>query len=303
MGKKVIRLTEKDLMKIVESVIKEQGSADRMVDQKSKELANSIYKDTHKYRCVKGISGNAPLAVNTVINTEKIDPLFVRHAFAILGRESAFGAKFKSNGLPTKYSFKWDTEYAINKLRAANDSIANIIDFGAKLVFDKDNWVPSMGIAQMTPDLAEKYGVNLEGLLTLSGSLIAASHYLKDLYKELKIYDENKPCVIIRNGKLVVPEYSTGNGRLDAAIASYNTGAKKFNKKFCKTNNPNYMAPCSEAGNKKYQPSPNDNPEIVLSVTDQEVPNYFPNYRHKKLSSTGYLKEVSTEAKKYTCIG
>lgn len=253
-----------------------------------------------KYSCAND-SKNPELskAIFIAINEEGLNPKIVKYALGILGRESDFGDLGKY--IPSRYAVKAAPEYIMNKIRSSNDTIRGIFDWGASTVFQKNNWVPSMGIAQMTPVVAEKYGINLEQLMTVSGSLIAASHYLKDLYNELSNYDENKPSQVIRNGKLVTPEYSTGNGRLDAAIVSYNTGAKKYTKKYCKTDNPNLMAPCSEAG-KEYKPSPNDEPDLVLKVTNEEIKNYLPNLKNGYLLSTGYLKEVTDRAKKWNCI-
>lgn len=259
---------------------------------------SEILKD--KYSCTN-TNKNPELsnAVSIAIDEEGLNPKIVKYGLGILGRESDFGDL--GDYIPSRYAVKAGPEYIMNKIRASNDTIKDIFDWGASTVFQKDNWVPSMGIAQMTPDVAEKYGINLEQLMTVSGSLIAASHYLKDLYNELSNYDENKPSQVLRNGKLVTPEYSTGNGRLDAAIVSYNTGTKPYTKKYCKTDNPNLMAPCSEAG-KEYKPSPNTNPDLVLKVTNEEIKNYLPNLKTGNLSSTGYLKEVTDRAKNWECI-
>lgn len=258
-----------------------------------------------KYSCTN-TSKNPELskAVSMAVDEEGLNPKIVKYGLGILGRESDFGDLGRfilGNYVPSRYAIKAAPEYIMNKIRASNDTIKDIFDWGASKIFDKDNWVPSMGIAQMTPDVAEKYGINLEQLMTVSGSLIAASHYLTDLYKQLSNYDENQPSQILRNGKLVTPEYSTGNARLDAAIVSYNSGTGNYTIKYCKTDNPNLMAPCSEAG-KDYKPAPNTNPDLVVKVTNEEVKNYLPNLKTGKLSSTGYLKEVTDRAKEWGCV-
>jgi hypothetical protein len=104
------------------------------------------------------------------------------------------------------------------------------------------------------------------------------------------------------NGKLIQNPYSTGDGALDIAIASYNTGIQKLNKKWCKTNNPNLMAPCNSP-NGKYVPNKTKNPNYVLTVyPNQQVLNYMPNLKFDKLSSIGYLKEVVDTVKKLNCL-
>lgn len=280
----------------------EQGMVDKFSNHQSNKITSVSIQENYisspEFKCLNDT--NLSQAVSVAINDEKLNPLFVKYALGILGRESDFGSLGGWSG-PSRYAIKAGPEYIMNKLRQ-NDTIKYILDWGAKKIFDKDSWVPSMGIAQMTPDLAEKFGVDLEGLMTTSGSLIAASYYLKDLYNSLKNYDNNQPSKILRNGKLITPEYSTGNARLDAAIMSYNSGNKYYLLKYCKTDNPNLMAPCSQAG-KDYRPDKKNYPDLVLKVTSEEVKNYLPNLKTGKLSSTGYLKEVTERAKNYDCIG
>jgi hypothetical protein len=219
-----------------------------------------------------------------------------------LGRESDFGE------VMGKYGVKAAPEYVMNKMSETIPGFKDILQWGAKKFFHKDNWVPSMGISQMTPDIAKKYNVNLEQLMSLSGSLYATSQYLIELYNRTKsFYDTNQPSIIIYNNKLITNPSSTGNSALDAAIMSYNLGLSKFRIKYCKTNNPRYLAPCD---NPKgiYQPYPNDNPNLKLTIDRNTViKNYIPTFKTKTsnnqyISNTGYLKEVNGYAKKLNCI-
>jgi hypothetical protein len=195
----------------------------------------------------------------------------------------------------------------MNKLSEVVPGFKSLLQWGAKTAFGKDNWVPSMGIAQMTPDVAKKYGVNLEELMTLSGSLYAASRYLRDLYNiTQKHYDTDQQSKVVYNGKLILNPSSSGNAALDAAIMSYNLGPGRFNKSYCTTNNTEYMAPC-ESPNGIVKPFPKDKPDFILKVNkNQPVKNYIPTIKTETssgyISSTGYLKEVTTRAKGFACI-
>ena len=88
---------------------------------------------------------------------------------------------------------------------------------------------------------------------------------------------------------------------------SYNLGSGKFKKQYCKTNNPEYLAPCNSVGG-VYLPYPKDNPNFKLNVDKgQVVKNYIPTIKTKTgdnqyISSTGYLKEVAQYSKNLTCI-
>jgi len=293
--KKVIKLTESDLEQIVKRVLKEQSVIGApnfgTTNFESKPLAQ-------KFTCTTPELSTA--AQYTI--SQGVDPFYVKYAMGILGRESDFG---KVMG---KFGVKAAPEYIMNKMSDVIPGFKGLLQWGAKKVFNKNNWVPSMGVAQMTPDIAKKYNVNLEELMSVSGSLYAASRYLIDLYGITKsFYDTNQPSKIIYNKKLIDNPSSTGNAALDAAIMSYNLGSNKFKKQYCKTNNPEYLADCN-APNGIYLPYPKDNPNLKLTVDkNQVVKNYVPTFKTKTgdnqyISSTGYLKEVVGYANKFGCV-
>lgn len=291
---KVIKLNQSDLKKIIEKVIEEQ-TGPGITSQTQGLIKPNI---PHKYKC---INLELSSAVQYVMS-QGVDSYFVKFALGILGRESDFG---KVMG---KYGIKVVPEYTMNKLSEVIPVFKTILQWGAKKVFGKDNWVPSMGVAQMTPDIAKKYNINLEQLMSVSGSLLAVSKHLMNLYKiTSNYYDINQPSKIIYNGKLINNPSSSGNSALDAAIMSYNLGPSKFKKKYCRTNSPDYMAPC-ETPNGIYVPYPKDRPDFKLRVNkNMVIDNYIPTIKTKTgdnqyISNTGYLKEVVNYTKKYGCI-
>lgn len=312
--KKVIKLTESDLLNIVKRVINEQ-SDEKFDTPYNKELMRNTNKALpQKYKCLTPeFSHSVEFAIS-----EGIEPFWAKYALGILGRESDFG---KVMG---KFGVKAAPEYVMNKMSEIIPGFKGALQWGAKTFFNKSNWVPSMGVAQMTPDIAKKYNVNLEQLMTVSGSLVAASKYLKKLYSETeKYYDSNQPSKIIYNKQLIDNPSSSGNAALDAAIMSYNLGSSKFKKQYCKTNSSEYLAPCNSP-NGLYQPFPKDNPNLKLKVdTTQVIKNYIPNIKTDttgvvdkqlnkyvrdtptnvtNISSLGYLKEVVGHSKKFECI-
>ena len=299
MNKKIIKLTESDLIHIINKVLNEQsGSADLNMDRLNKQQLVQSTSLRQKFTCTTPeLSAAAQYSISHGINS-----FYVKYALGILGRESDFG---KVMG---KYGVKAAPEYVMNKMSEIIPGFKDLLQWGAKKVYNKNNWVPSMGVAQMTPDIAKKYNVNLEELMSVSGSLYAASNYLIDLYKETKsFYDTNQPSKIIYNKKIIDNPSSTGNAALDAAIMSYNLGSTKFKKQYCKTNNPEYLAPCDSLKG-VYQPYPKDNPNLTLKVDkNQIVKNYIPTFKTKTgnnqyISNTGYLKEVVGYANNLGCI-
>ena len=294
MNKKIVKLTESDLIHIINKVLNEQsGSADLNMDRLNKQQLVS-----QKFTCTSPeLSAAAQYTISHGIN-----PFYVKYAMGILGRESDFG---KVMG---KYGVKAAPEYVMNKMSEIIPGFKDLLQWGAKKYFNKNNWVPSMGVAQMTPDIAKKYNINLEELMSVSGSLYAASKYLIDLYNETKtFYDTNQPSKIIYNKKIINNPSSTGNAALDAAIMSYNVGSTKFKKQYCKTNSLEYFGPCNSL-NGVYQPYPKDNPNLKLKVDkNQMVKNYIPTFETKTgknqyITNTGYLKEVVGYVNNFGCI-
>jgi hypothetical protein len=291
--KKIIKLKESDLINIIKKVLVEQsmfsGGQGGYVQPKPLQ---------QKFTCTTPeLSGAAQYAIS-----QGIDPFYVKYALGILGRESDFGQ------VMGKFGVKAVPEYTMNKLSELIPGFKEVLQWGAKKIFNKNNWVPSMGVAQMTPDIAKKYNVNLEQLMSVSGSLVAASKYLMQLYNETKqFYDTTQPSKIIYNKQLINNPSSSGNAALDAAIMSYNLGASKFKKQYCKTNNIDFMAPCNSQ-NGEYRPYPKDKPNFVLKVdTKQIIKNYVPTIKTKTgnnqyISNTGYLKEVIGYVNKFSCI-
>jgi hypothetical protein len=261
--------------------------------------------DLSVYSCAP--SKEYQLAVYEAIKVKRIDPIFVKYGLGILGRESDYG-KIVGNSwgsigkyLPSKYAIKTPFEIAYNALPDTS-KVKILIKWGLSKYKEittgsslSASWVPSMGINQMTPDVAKKYGVSMWQLLGSTGALIATSEYLKSLYNELTNYDSNQPSIINENGKDIVNPNSTGNARLDAAITSYNLGSKKFKKNFCQSNDSEKKS----KGLKTTCESPD-------AVPNSLIKNYLPKYDTKTsegtITSHGYLKEVVNNGKKFNCF-
>jgi len=295
--KKVIKLTESDLFKIVKKIILEQTKfkTNTLKPEEQKKYAQGMNR-------MQQVSKQQPVTQNTPIKSQSVVKTYDLNL--------------------NKYTIKAAPEYLMNKLSDTIPGFSEVLKYGAKKVFNKDNWVPSMGIAQMTPDIAKKYGVDLEELMSLSGSLLAVTKHLINLYEELTpYYDSKSPSKIINQGQLIDNPSSSNNSVMDAAIMSYNLGSSRFKKKYCKTNNPEFMAPCDSI-NGVYQPFPKDKPDLVLKVDkNQVIKNYIPNIKTdtttvtqkainlvsdeptiQYISSLGYLKEVVNTAKSLSCI-
>jgi len=276
--KKVIKLTESDLMKIVKRVLLEQSVAGAPNNGSiSKPPTPPSPKVIPSLSCI-------PLAFQSAVSElikQKYNKVYLKIALGIIGRESDFG---ESN----RY-----------KLTAPLKYLWGLVGGGT-----------SVGYAQVKPETAKQYGLSVDDLTTAIGSLKAIYNILATNY-----------ATALKNGYTTEPSSNfaqgTGNAALDIAIAGYNLGVSKITK-YCKTNDPNIKKPCNLAGKTITEQSMfsggqggNVNKETpkgkTITVTNQVVPNYLPNFKTKRLdgvsiSSHGYVQEVASRYKKYTCF-
>ncbi len=147
----------------------------------------------------------------------------------------------------------------------------------------------SGGLAQMKPSTAKNLGVT-DDMSKPYGAVKAAYLNLKKLYDEAKRsgYSDNQPSTNLKTG--------TGDAALDLAILGYNQGIS-FVTKYCETSDPKIKSQCkktkTDSGATVYQ--------------NKVAKNYFPNYKTDevhtgKLSSHGYVTEVSNKSKEFNCF-
>ena len=256
---KVIRLTESDLEMIVKKVLKEQipGMSSNNYQARGEREAKVAIQTAKILPCVPAAF---KLSVQNFIK-KNYNKLFLKACLGIIGRESDFG---ESN----RYQFR-------NPL---------------KFLYSALGGNASVGFAQVQPETAKQYGLDLDDLLMASGSLEVTYKLLQDNYnKALKVGYTTGPSVNLQSG--------TGNSALDMAISGHNLGAEKITK-YCKTNNPKINKPCNLAGKTT---------DEGLKVTNQYVQNYIPNFKTErwdgvKITSHGYISEVAKRIKDYTCF-
>lgn len=276
--KKVIKLTESDLMNIVKRVMSEQsvvGAPNNGTITRPK--APLVPKTIPSLSCV-------PLAFQSAISElikQNYNKVYLKVALGIIGRESDFG---ESN----RY-----------KLTAPLKYLWGLLGGGT-----------SVGYGQVKPETAKEYGLTVDDLTTAMGSLTAIYNILSKNYQTaIKMGYTTEPSSNFTLG--------TGNAALDISIAGYNLGVSKITK-YCKTNDPKINKPCNLAGKTITEQSVagaplngalynSATPKTSITVTNQVVPNYLPNFKTKRLdgvsiSSHGYVQEVASRYKKYTCF-
>jgi hypothetical protein len=182
--------------------LNEQGSADFMVDRKSKELSSSVKKkhseSVQKYKCV-----NEKFANPVSILLEKgYNKEILKLALGIIGRESSFEEGLRYAVLnPVKELWAW---------------------FGGDT---------SVGPAQMKIDTAESLGLDLSDISSRLGALDGAYRKINRSIKLAKRAGyTNEPSNLGNTG--------TGNAIYDIAIAAYNTGDGKVILDWCESKIP-----------------------------------------------------------------
>lgn len=182
--------------------LNEQGSADFMVDRKSKELASRVdtkYKESiQKYKCVNENFAN-PVSV---LLEKGYNKEILKLALGIIGRESTFEDGLRYSALnPIKELWSW-------------------------LGLDT-----SVGPAQMKVDTAESLGLNLSDITSRLGALDGAYRKLdRSIKRAEKVGYTKEPSNLGNSG--------TGNAIYDISIAAYNIGDDNVILNWCESKIP-----------------------------------------------------------------
>ena len=266
--KKIIKLSESDLEKIIKKVLMEQRISNPNIQYSdtpssmtsgliSSKNKNEDLNLISKYSCVPTVF-RYPVYL---LLKKGYNPLFIKTALGIIGRESDFG---ESNRF--KYLSPLKTLYAY---------------IGGQT---------SVGYGQVKPETAAQFGMDVSDLNTAIGALGAVYQYVVKNYNTARNVGYNaNPSSNFKDG--------TGNSALDISIVGFNAGPDKI-VKYCETNNPELKRDCKLVGKTTKE---------NLNVFNKPVTNYVPNFKTKRwdgvnISTHGYIKEVANNIKKYTCF-
>jgi hypothetical protein len=323
--KKVIKITESDLEKIIRKVISEQTIMGKELDFKQQPSNRSDYlgkgagferqnfpeRSTPKivtvpYRCLpQGMSSFANYVrihkhelMRDLQVDEKTLLIMAKASMGIIGRETTFGegTDFKDEAVEFLTSvglgfIPQSAQSGWNKLRSMRGKSPQQMSLGPAQ-FTRDTW-NSYGLDKKIGSYDESFNAISQGLGTI--------HRINDDYKlALKTGTGTGPSVnpiAVKQGKIKSLN-GTGNNALDLAIVSHNMAG--LINKWCQTSDPNYAGPCNQ---KVYQPFKDSKPEIKINVyTDKQIVNYFPNKKSGNLTSIGYLEEVANYINKFNCF-
>lgn len=269
--KKIIKLSESELKKIIKKVLMEQRISNPNIqysDTPSSMTAGLISSKNKnenlnlisKYSCVPTIFRYPVyLLLKKGYNT-----LFLKTALGVIGRESTFGSGNRFdylNPLKTLWAFVGGST--------------------------------SVGYGQVKPETASQFGMDVSDLNTASGALEGVYKILKDNYDKAVLKGYSSSPSNLKSG--------TGNAALDMSIVAFNAGPDKI-VEYCETSNSNIKRNCGLANTKE---TLDDGTEIT--ITNKKVKDYVPNFKTERwdgvnISSHGYIKEVANNIKKYTCF-
>jgi hypothetical protein len=315
--KKVISLTESDLINIVKQVMKEQSAIG--VPNKTMELPQDK-KTIKTYSCVPEklntfvnyVIDNSPMLMKKLNLDYKTLILLTKASIGIIGRESKFG----------EFTEKSDT--FSETLRGAG--LGSLVDWGIKKIYGK-NKTQSLGLGQFTPETWKRYGLDKtigdynssfnsinQGLGVLYG---LTYRYKKALTNGLKQEPSVNP-VLMKYG-LITQVKGTGNHALDMSILSHNMPEEKTLFPYCTTNHPLYASPCNKSKSNPFKTKETFKPDsnLLQKVTNpnlkkfpgeltvnqsNKIPNFFPNLGGPNHTALGYVEEVSDYMKTFNCF-
>lgn len=250
-------ISETQLFHVTNSILKEQS----VIGAPDQGIIPFKIKETKGLDCVPYVFR---YAVNELKN-KGYNPLFLKTALGIIGRESDFGSSDRFiylNPLKTLWAFVGGQS--------------------------------SVGYGQIKPETAKEFGLNLLDLNTAIGALTGVYNIVVQNYKKARTIGYN--TLSSSNFK-----EGTGNSALDITIVGFNAGGANI-VKYCETTNPKLKRDCEKVGTTEKL---DDGTELkVLNKPVQNyIPNFGKErWDRVNITSFGYVKEVANNIKKYNCF-
>lgn len=338
--KKVVRISENDLKKIILKKLREQanmsGTAGTGIPSPYQKNENPTQKPSQKqekkYPCVADILqpfvtyvlNNKEVLSKKLGIDEKLLIILTKVSIAIIGKESAFG----------RYTTKSDN--VSQSLRSSG--MGGLVDLGVGLynvgrkLTGKEKIGQSLGLGQFTKDTWERYGLDKsvgpynQSFDSIKQGLGVMFKLSSEYKKALSLgFDPTIPSqnqILQKNG-VINKINGTGNYVLDLAILTHNMPSEKLLTKYCTTNNPLYAGPCNSSiyepfrtqesfnkysTNSQVLKKSNVDPKFKkfpgkLKVnTNEPLSGYFPNLSGPKGPGIGYLEKVTKIFNSLSCF-
>ena len=261
--KKVIKLTESDLIKIVKRVMSEQTvTPKRPASEKfnftQKNKFSELCAILFKARDISWADGFAKTLFNNQTEINMFGAAIVNWA----GKNPGYDARLLNGAICFIFRESKGTSASFSSPKEILGATLNL--FGGN---------HSQGYAQIQPETAKSYGINMKSLYTFEGSLDAVYKILLSNYEKAKKYYNGATVTIYQNKVLKQVPAIGGDAALHLAVAAHNAGSGIINQ-WCETNIPGLANLCSIKDRKPYDDKPN---YIAVTNTNKKIPNYFPN--------------------------
>jgi len=298
MKKKIIKLTESDLLKIINRVIFEQTT-----------MPMSDYRNYPRYRSYQGMDNyqnSSPSALDArrksqeqvAIAQSKSDT--ITKIATILDKASNFqyGYDVRPGGslIPAQIIYDWAQK---NTNFDANLLIMTLILFNRETGFGNfwnkfrlqnlgeltpwaDSGDYSQGIAQIKPSTAKQHNLNWDNYKSgFLGELIETYNLVTQYYNALKINYTGEKVTKRDKKKGYYQERGIGGQAINTMIiAAHNSNINRVNHKWCKSSAPEFLAgPCKDR----------DTEGGYTIFKDQKLLNYVPSFEGKYGRTYWYL--------------
>jgi hypothetical protein len=267
--KKVIKLTESDLINIVKRVLEEQsvvGAPNNGVISKPNRPVSTSKNDKFAQLCsllfkARDVSWAAGVAKTLFNNQGEIN-----HFGAAIVNWAAKNPGYDGRLLNGAICFIFrESKGTMASFISPKEIIGGVLNlFGGN---------HSQGYAQIQPDTAKSYGIDMKSLYSFEGSLDAVYKILSSNYEKAKKYYNGATVTIYKNKVLTQVPAVGGDAALHLAVAAHNAGSGIINQ-WCETNIPGLANLCSIKQRQPYTDKPN---YIAVTNTSKKISNYFPN--------------------------
>ena len=322
MKKKIIKLTESDLRKIINRVIFEQttntmsreGQAFMKAYQNYNPSYSNKFQEYQSYQGMDNFQNLSPSALDARRKSEEQGRIAqaksdtITKIATILDNASNFqyGFDVRPGGslIPAQIIYDWAKK---NTNFDANLLIMTLLVFNRETGFGNlwnkfryqnlgeltpwaDSWDYSQGIAQTKPSTAKQHNLNWDKYKSgFLGELTETYNLVTQYYNALKNNYTGEKVTKRDEKKGYYQERGIGGQAINTLImAAHNANINKVNHQWCKSSSPQFIAgPCKDrlTGTGGY-----------TIFKDQELKNYVPNYVGKHGSTYWYLDYPFDEA-------
>jgi hypothetical protein len=270
-AKKIIRLTESDLEKIVLKVIEENsviGALNYGMRTNKSKLNTSVRGTNPKFEELSSVlysardTSWADGAAKTLFNNKQELKIFGAAIINWAIKNRSYDGKLLKGAISFIFRESKGTFATYASPKEIIGAVLNL--FGGN---------HSQGFGQIQPETAKRYGIDVQSLYTFEGALDAVYKILSVNYQRAKKYYKGTTVTIFENGNLKQIPAIADDAAFHIAVAAHNAGEGIINQ-WCETNKKGIANICTVKQRQVYDNNPKS---IAITDPSKKIPNYFPN--------------------------